>query len=163
MVKFVTTAYTHMYGNSYTGRSKYGREKRTLVGHRVEKMRKDAGLGVRDVCRAVEVAPSIYDSFLEGGYRFDRDQLRRLADVLGVSVHDLFHAKENGSPKADDARKAKSTLQKIHVIRPIGHAKKAKPTTPARRRDDGTAKSKPYDADTAADLLAKKFRVTRAR
>ena len=47
----------------------------------------------------MDVALSIYDSLLEGLYRLDRAQLGRLADVLGVTLHELRAVLGLGSSK----------------------------------------------------------------
>lgn len=161
MVKFVTTEYTHLYGNSYAGRSKYGRGKHTLVGERVEKMRKRTNLSVGDVCVAVGVAPSIYESFLEGRYRFDRQQLASLAETLGVSIHDIFHEKDRSSPKVAAALKARNTPHKIRVKRTKATGAKSK-SKKAKRPKGEEPEKRAYDADAAAALLATKFKVKRA-
>jgi transcriptional regulator with XRE-family HTH domain len=132
-----------------------------MVGLRIEKLRKAAGLSIGDVCKAVDVAPSIYDSFLERRYRFDRAQLRRLADVLGVTTQDLFHAKSNDTTDDVISRKTRSASPKIQVSRPVSTIRK-NVSKKTKKQQDTTPKRRPYDADAAADLLAKKFKVTRS-
>ncbi|MBR3318175.1 MAG: helix-turn-helix transcriptional regulator [Atopobiaceae bacterium] len=163
MVKFVTTEYTHMYGNSHTGRSTYGHGGHTFLGKRVEKMRKELYLDVSYVSSKVGVAQSVYESFLEGRYRFDRDQLARLAETLGVTIHELFHERTHNPLKPEATRNARRKMQTIHV-RPVRTNRKKLKSTPNENTQPLKSKKpveRAYDADMAAKQLAKKFKVKR--
>ena len=109
----------------------------------------------------MDVALSIYDSLLEGLYRLDRAQLGRLADVLGVTVHDLFHARGSDATDGDATRKVRPVPSKIRVSSPTSSTRE-NTAKKARKQRSTMPKEQPYEADAAADLLAKKFKVSRA-
>ena len=59
MVRFVTTAYTHMYENDYIGRPEDRAKPKdpnelSPIGHKVEKWREASGLKVHEVCEGGE-------------------------------------------------------------------------------------------------------------
>ncbi len=157
-----------MYENSYLGLpgEKYRHKspnELTSVGFRTERWRKEAGLKVADVVakandilvRDQRISSDDYWAFVCGQRRVNDVQIRSIAKVLGVTVHVMTHYLPGRVPK-DDAAERTRRAPTIKVNEPARR-------TERKRKAQGQPKAKPksvprpYDADEAARLLAKKF------
>ena len=166
MVRFVTTAYTHMYENSYVGRpgeryKKKAPDELTDVGHRVERWRKQAGLEVKSLVRLTNdmlsegqhIDAKDYWAFVRGQRRITDNQIRMIAKVLGTTVHIMTHYSPGQVPEDEIKSKHKSVIQ-VHASAERALRKKKAQGTPKPKPKPAP---KPYDPDEAATLLATKF------
>lgn len=152
MVRFVTTAYTHMYDNSYTGQPgrKYrgdgykGKPSPKLcpVGFRVEKWRGQAGVGQLELAEAAGVSLESYDRFIRGKQAMSYDELTAMANLLGISVENMTDYAPWEVPKQKNPDTSKNPNR---------------PSSARSKKGTRTRKPKPYNADEAARLLAKRF------
>ena len=175
-VRFVTTAYTHMHENDYIGRpeDKFRAkepDELTDVGRHVEGWREHRGLKVGEVVRlANEMLPGgqsvdakDYWAFVRGQRRITDAQIRAIAKSLDTTVHIMTHYLPGYVPESEQS----GLPEQMPTIRIHASAERAE----RRRKAKGTPKPRPvsapepYDADTAAKLLAERFgdRVKRAK
>lgn len=166
-----------MYENAYIGRpeEKYRHKdpnELSPVGKRVERWREEAGLKVKEVVRLANeilsqgsrIDAKLYWAFLRGNERLTVYQVRAIAKVFGVSVYVMTH---NSPEDLVDTKKPKPKTIKIDSPRKTGGMTPSKKTVRTQRvtgkSAGGTKKPVPYDADAAAKLLAKKFKVSRSK
>jgi len=159
MVRFVTTSYTHMYGNGYIARPEepYLRKKSyelSNVGIIVEKWRRLASLTIDELpdaanrfnpLRDQRITAKDYRAFIHGRRRLSSLQLRTIAKALNTTVYIMMHYPPD---KVPDKKHDETTKSVIVVSSP-------------KREQSPTVKKQPsqraYDPDDAARLLAKKF------
>lgn len=167
MVRFVTTAYTHMYENEYVGLPeervrKKGQNELTEFGIRTNRWREHANLTVEETVRLVSkrlaktgegFSSKDYWGFVRGQIRLTSNQIRALAHILGTTPYDLTHRTPNEVPEKEEP---KPEPQTIEVHRPRKKkVPKVESLEVAPRKSIG--EERPYDSDEAARLLAKRF------
>lgn len=167
MVRFVTTAYTHMYENSYVGlpgerlRHKSPQEL-TDVGIRVERWRKNSDLKVAELVIKVNekladnerIDSQTYWEYVRGQSRITNNQIRAIAKVLGTTVHALTHYSPGQVPKEDSVSAKPPALIKVDAS--VERAARRKSAKGKRKEKDPSSRQQ-YDADEAARMLSEKY------
>ena len=164
-VRFATTAYTHMYENDYMGRpeEKYRRGPNDLtgVGIRVERWRAHAGLKPDDFMERVnerlgemeQLDVKTYRRFLRGKTRISDRQIRAIAKALGTTLHIMTRYSPGEIPKEEERPKP----PKVISISPAAERAERKRKAQGTPRPKPVKPPAPYDADAAAQLLARKY------
>ena len=184
MVRFVATAYTHMYDNEYLGqpddnvRRKFP-EELSSVGALVERWRKKAGVSVDKLCERVRLNlgprctfnENTYMEFVRGNIRIDTEEIRTVAAVLGTTVHNMTHFRPGQEPTKKERPKQESLVilsypeSEKKGTRRQKSVQKSGSKSEHNKISKPASDTKPYDADEAARLLAQKFgdKVIRAK
>jgi transcriptional regulator with XRE-family HTH domain len=102
----------------YSGMSKAGRppkSKRSAFGERLQFLREEANLTQREVAAALGISQPSYAAWENRDVGLTLDQLRKLADILGVDIEE-FLAHDQKPKRTGPVGRARKTFETISAL-----------------------------------------------